>query len=166
MSPIRYGVIGCAGVGTTHAEGVHAADGAELVACADIDPDAARGFADEYRVPAWYEDVTEMIRESGVDAVSVCTPSGTHADVTVEAAEAGVHVLCEKPLDVYADRMDRMITACDRAGVTLAGVFQRRFQPAVRRAKRAVETGELGELVVADAATKWFRSDEYYERWG
>lgn len=108
-----------------------------------------------------------MIEDSGLDAGSVCTPSGIHADVTVTAAEAGAHVFREKPLDVYADRMDRMIDACDRNGVTLAGIFQKRFALATRRAKEAINVGGLGEIVVGDAAVKWFRSQEYYDsgRW-
>jgi len=165
MDSIRYGIVGCAGIGTTHAGSVGRATGADLVACADVDADAARDFAAEYDLDA-YDDVTTMIEDGNVDAVSVCTPSGTHADVVVEAANAGADILCEKPLDVYADRMTRMIDACDEAGVTLAGVFQRRFEPAARRAKSAVESGELGDLVVGDTALKWFRSQEYYDSGG
>jgi len=163
METVRYGIVGCAGIGNTHAEAVEEAESATLVACVDLDPDAAREFADEHAVEAWYDDVAEMIEESDVDAVSVCTPSGTHADVTVEVAEAGAHVLCEKPLDVYADRMDRMIQACDDAGVKLAGVFQKRFHSASQRAKRALEDGDLGELVIGEETVKWFRSQKYYD---
>ena len=166
MDHVRYGIVGCAGIGTTHAEAVAAADGTELVACADLDADAAEEFAEEYDVAAWYTDTTEMIADADVDAVSVCTPSGTHADVTVEVAEAGAHVLCEKPLEVYADRINRMVEACDDAGVTLAGVYQKRFQPAARRARRAVEDGELGDPVIGEASVKWFRSQEYYDSAG
>jgi len=163
---VRYGIVGCAGVGNTHAEAVAAADGATLVACSDVDPDATAAFADEHGVPARYGDVAEMVDDADVDAVSVCTPSGTHADVTVAAVGAGADVLCEKPLDVYAERIDRMIEAADDAGVTLGGVFQRRFHGASRRAKRAVEEGELGDVVLADTTVKWFRSQEYYDSAG
>ncbi|MFB6295571.1 MAG: Gfo/Idh/MocA family protein [Halobacteriales archaeon] len=162
--PVRYGVIGCAGVGNRHAESVRAAERVELVACADVDPEAAMNFAEEHGVAETYEDAAAMIEGSDVDAVSVCTPSGTHADVVVEAAEAGAHVLCEKPLDVYADRMDRAVEACDAAGVTLAGVFQKRFDPANRRAKGAMEDGELGKPVLGDTTQKWFRSQPYYDQ--
>jgi len=163
---VRYGIVGCAGVGNTHAEAVASAEGADLLACADVDPDAAAEFAGNHDVPAQYDDTVEMIEDADLDAVSVCTPSGTHADVTVEAVGAGAHVLCEKPLDVYAERIDRMIEAADDAGVTLAGVFQRRFNAASQRAKRAVEEGELGDVVLADTTVKWFRSQEYYDSAG
>jgi predicted dehydrogenase len=162
---VQYGVIGCAGVGNTHAEAAQAAEGAQLVACADVDPEAASEFAENHGVPAQYTDIAEMIEDADVDAVSVCTPSGTHADVTVEAVGAGAHVLCEKPLDVYAERINRMIEAAEDAGVILAGVFQKRFGAASQRAKEAVEE-ELGDVVLADTTVKWFRSQEYYDSGG
>ncbi|WP_123535369.1 Gfo/Idh/MocA family protein [Halosimplex salinum] len=161
--PLRYGIVGCAGIGNTHAEAVQSADGATLAACADLDSEAAATFADEHDVAETFEDPATMVAEGDVDAVSVCTPSGTHADVTTAVAEAGAHVLCEKPLDVTAERVDRMVRVCDEAGVTLAGVFQRRFDPAVRRARRAVEEAEIGRPILGDTHLKWFRSQRYYD---
>jgi UDP-N-acetyl-2-amino-2-deoxyglucuronate dehydrogenase len=160
---IRYGIVGCAGIGNTHATSVQAADGVEIVACADVNAETAATFANDHGVAATYTDIAEMIDDAELDAISVCTPSGTHADVVVEAAEAGAHVLCEKPLDVYADRMETMISACDKANVTLAGVFQKRFSPANQFAKDAIETGDLGQPVLGDTMVKWFRSQEYYD---
>ncbi|WP_436925434.1 Gfo/Idh/MocA family protein [Halosimplex amylolyticum] len=160
---LRYGIVGCAGIGNTHAEAVREATGATLVACADLDAEAAETFADEHDVSETYEDPATMVDDGDVDAVSVCTPSGTHADVTADVARAGAHVLCEKPLDVTAERVNRMIDVCDDAGVTLAGVFQRRFDPGLRRAKRAVDDGEIGRPVLGDTHVKWFRPQFYYD---
>lgn len=120
---LGYGIIGCAGIGNDHAESVRDVSEADLVACADVDVEAATRFADEHGVPNRYDNVREMIEDAAVDAVSVCTPSGTHAEVTIEAAEAGAHVLCEKPLDVYPERVNSMMDACRDADVTLACVF-------------------------------------------
>ncbi|WP_415379448.1 Gfo/Idh/MocA family protein [Halosimplex sp. TS25] len=161
--PLRYGIVGCAGIGNTHAEAVRDASGATLAACADLDADAAETFADDHDVPETYEDPATMVDDGDIDAVSVCTPSGTHADVTTSVADAGAHVLCEKPLDVTAERVDRMIAACEDADVTLAGVFQRRFEPGLRRAKRAVDDGEIGRPVLGDTHVKWFRPQFYYD---
>ncbi|MCU4975319.1 Gfo/Idh/MocA family oxidoreductase [Halobacteria archaeon AArc-m2/3/4] len=160
--PVRYGIVGVAGIGDTHANAVERASGVELVACADLDEDAGTTFAAE-RDCQWYPDAVEMIREGDVDAVSVCTPSGTHANVAIDCMEAGAHVLCEKPLDVYRERMDAMVEAADETGRTLAGVFQRRTYPAHRRAREAVVNGELGRLVLGTATVKWYRSQEYYD---
>lgn len=160
---LRYGIIGCAGIADTHVEAVRQAEDAKLVACSDLDREIAGSFADDHDIGSVYTDTTEMIAGSEVDAVSVCTPSGTHSDVVIEAAEAGASVLCEKPLDVYAERMDDMIEACDNADVTLAGVFQKRFSPGSKRVKQAIDEGELGDLVLGDTMVKWFRSQEYYD---
>lgn len=163
---LRYGIVGCAGIGNTHADAVRAAEGAGLVACADVVENAARTFADEHDVGEYYGDVATMIEDADIDAVSVCTPSGTHSDVVAEVAAAGADVLCEKPLDVYADDVDAMIEACEDAGVTLAGVFQERFDPDVRRAKHAVAEGELGQPVLGDTTVEWFRPQSYYDSGG
>ncbi|QLH80589.1 Gfo/Idh/MocA family protein [Halosimplex pelagicum] len=166
VDSLRYGIVGCAGIGNTHAEAVAAVEGADLVACADLDAEAAEAFADDHGAAETFDDPATMVAEADVDAASVCTPSGTHADVTTDLAGAGAHVLCEKPLDVTAERVDRMVEACDEAGVTLAGVFQRRFDPAVRRAKRAVEDGEIGRPVLAETQLEWFRPQAYYDSAG
>ena len=163
MDDIRYGIVGCAGIGTTHADAVAEAEGATLAACADLNSEAAAEFAAEYGVAETYTDPATMVEAGDVDAVSVCTPSGTHAEVTTDLAEAGAHVLCEKPLDVTAERVDEMVAACEAASVTLAGVFQRRFAPGVRRAKRAVEDREIGRPVMGDTHVKWFRPQFYYD---
>lgn len=163
-NPLRYGIVGCAGIGNTHAEAIGEVENADLVACADVNEEAAAEFVAEHAPDAEiYAETGAMIRESDVEAVSVCTPSGTHADIACEAAEAGAHVLCEKPLDVYRDRIDRMVETCESAGVTLAGVYQKRFEPHGRRAKRAIDDGEIGDPVSASLTVDWFRSQPYYD---
>lgn len=159
---IDFAVAGIGTIAEIHAQAIEDVEGADLVAGSCRTESKGEAFAEAFDCE-WYADTAAMLESADVDAVSVCTPSGTHAEVVVEAAEAGVHVLCEKPLDVYADRMDAMIEACDEAGVTLAGVFQERFDPAARRAKAAIDDGTLGDLVLADTRVKWFRSPSYYE---
>ena len=159
---IRYGIIGCNGVATEHANGVETTTGTDLVACADLDAVIADEFGSEHDC-RWYTDHIEMIDDAALDAVSICTPSGTHAEIAIGAAEAGANVLCEKPLDIYADSVDRMIDAATANNVTLGGVFQRRTHPSARRAKAAVSDDELGEMVVGDVQVKWHRTQGYYE---
>lgn len=162
VDTVRYGIIGCIGIGTTHGNAVESAEGAELVACTDIIEENARAFSEEHDCEPYTDHMT-MIERADLDAVSICTPSGTHSDLAIDAAEAGIHILCEKPLDVYLDRIDAMIAAAEDAHVTLAGVFQRRTYPEHQRAKEAVENGELGELILGDTAVKWHRTQEYYD---
>ena len=162
QASLHYAVVGCSGVGRTHADGVRAADGVELIAGVDHDNGAAREFADEYDI-AGFTDLETAVEEAEIDAVSVCTPSGTHSSIVRECAGLELDVLCEKPLDVTAERVNAMITACEEAGVTLAGIFQRRAHPGARRAKRAVTEGDLGSLVLAAVDVRWHRSSEYYD---
>ncbi len=164
MSDLALGIVGCSDMGTTHAAAIETIDGAELVAGADLDQTVAADFADTYECEA-YTDHESMLAAVDLDAVTVCTPNGTHAEVVVDSAEDGVDVLCEKPLDTSTERMTRMIRACEDAGVMLAGIFQRRTYGEARRAKRAVTEGELGQPIVADAEVKWHRTAEYYEGW-
>ena len=159
---LRYAIVGCSSIGDEHAKSVKSANGVELVAGVDLDESAVREFAERHgTVP--YTELESAVKENEIDAVSVCTPSGTHADVVVDCADLGVNVLCEKPLDVKAERVNRMIDACEDANVTLAGIFQRRTYPGARRAREAVVDGELGPLVLGDVAVAWERSQSYYD---
>ncbi|WP_049901373.1 Gfo/Idh/MocA family protein [Halococcus agarilyticus] len=160
--PLRYAVVGCSGIGRTHADGVRAADGVELVAGVDLDDAAAREFAATYDVVGT-TDLTAAVEKLAIDAVSVCTPSGTHSSIVRECADLGLDVLCEKPLDVTAERVNGMIAACERADVTLSGIFQRRTHPGAQRARQAVTAGDLGSLVLATVDVRWHRSQEYYD---
>lgn len=160
--PLRYGIVGVAGVGRIHADIIERTSAVDLVACTDLDEASAVEFADE-RNCRWFTDPVEMVGDADVDAVSVCTPSGTHADIAIGCLESGVHVLCEKPLEVYRDRLDAMMEADARSEAMLAGVFQKRAYPEHRRAKQAVENDELGRIVLGTAMVKWYRSQEYYD---
>lgn len=160
---VRYGVIGCAGIGGLHIDGVLDADGADLVSVCDLDEAAARNAADGTSATP-YTDATEMIADASVDAVSVCTPSGTHADVVTECAEAGAAILCEKPLEVTTERLNRLLDAVERTGVTFGGVYQKRTHPAARFARERIRSGDIGTPLLGDTVVEWFRSNEYYDR--
>src|SRR4030042_4904925 len=100
MNNLGFGIIGC-GVGASfHLAGIRKATGAKLVAVADMVPRKAELFAKEYNIPYWYTDYQAILKRPDVDIISVCTPSGLHGKVTVEAAKAGKHILCEKPMEV------------------------------------------------------------------
>ena len=162
--PLRYGIVGVSGFGTNHADCVEAIDGVEIVAGAATSPSSLEAFESTYDATG-YTDHLELLESENLDAVSVCTPSGTHAGITIDAANAGVHTLVEKPLDVYIDRVDRMIEVAEANDVTLGGVFQRRFTPERWTARRWVEEGRFGEMILADTAVKYHRPQSYYDGW-
>jgi len=158
---LGWGIIGCGVIAPTHANAVQDSGTARLVACCDIVPEKAKSFAEKYGLRA-YTSLDDMLKDPEVEAVSVCTPSGIHAECCIAAAEAGKHILCEKPLDVTLRAIDAAIQAAQEHGVKLAGVFQRRTSPAAKKVREAVRTGKLGKLVLGDAYQKYFRSHEYY----
>ncbi|QRV17976.1 Gfo/Idh/MocA family oxidoreductase (plasmid) [Haloterrigena salifodinae] len=159
---VRYGIVGATGYGSNHADAIDAVDGAEVVAGTARSEESIAPFEATYGATG-YTDYEDLLEREALDAISICTPSGTHAEIAVAAAEAGVHVLSEKPLDVYLERVDRMIEAADRNDVRLGGIFQRRFAPERWTARQWVEEGRFGDLLLADTAVKWHRPQRYYD---
>jgi len=107
-----------------------------------------------------------MVKDPQIDVVCICTPSGIHADGVVAAAKAGKNVFCEKPMDIARERMSRMIDAVDKAGVKMGCVFQSRTLPDNRRVRKAIQSGILGTMTLADAFLKDYRSRAYYQSAG
>ncbi len=158
-------LIGAGNIAHTHAAAIAEIHNARLVAICDSVESACRAFSQQMGGLAWTTDVHELVARSDVDIVSVCTPSGTHADLAVVAAEASKHLIVEKPLDVTLRQADRIIAAARKHNVKLTGIFPNRFRAGANRAKEAIEHGRLGTLVLADAYVKWYRSQEYYSGW-
>ncbi len=158
---LGWGIIGCGVIAPFHAQAVAQAANAELRAVYDIVEEKAQKVGAEYNVP-YVTDIAELLAREDVQVVSICTPSGLHAEQAIAAAEAGKHILCEKPLDITLEKMDAMIEAAAANNVKLAGVFQKRSAPAVHRTRQAVRNGKLGKLVLGDCCQKWYRSHEYY----
>ena len=158
---IGFGVVGL-GMGAHHAQAVHNAQGARLVAVCDMDEKRLGRVASQYGVKAYrrYED---LLADPEVEVVNICTPSGTHADMGVRAAEAGKHILVEKPPDVTVEKVDRLTEAVRRAGVKAGVTFQSRTFPLNRCIKAAVEEGRLGRLIGVNAWLPWWRAQSYYE---
>jgi len=161
MTGYRIAVAGIGSVAELHARAVGDIERATLVAGSCRTESTGRGFADEFDCE-WYASTDAMLDAEDVDVLSVCTPSGAHLEPTLAAAERGVDVLCEKPLEITTERIDRMVDACRRNGVRLGGVFQQRYNPVVRTVHEAAAEGRFGTLAVANATVPWWRPDDYY----
>lgn len=161
---LRVGVVGCGNIAKAHAAAYASLPEADFVACCDANEERARALAVTHGVPAVYADAREMLQSGRIDAVSVCTPHPAHLEVVLAAAEAGVHVLVEKPIATNLADADAMVEAAARAGITFGGVFQRRFWPAARRLRRAVDDGKLGRLTLAECQVRIARTREYFAR--
>jgi UDP-N-acetyl-2-amino-2-deoxyglucuronate dehydrogenase len=158
---MRAAIIGIGAIARLHARALADIPGVELVAATCRTEEKGRAFAAEFGC-AWHADTGRMLRREKPDFVTVATPSGAHLEAVLAAARRGVHVICEKPLEINLRRIDRMIAACEKAGVTLGAIFPQRFNPVVRAVHAAAEAGRFGRLAVAAALVPWWRDDAYY----
>jgi UDP-N-acetyl-2-amino-2-deoxyglucuronate dehydrogenase len=159
---VKVGIVGCGKIARVHATSLVNLDEADFVAVCDMDGERAKAFADQYGVPQVYTDMHQMLHSGEVEAIMCCTPHPIHERVVVAAAEAGVHVLCEKPMAITLDEADRMIAAADQAGIAFGVIFQRRWWPAAQRIRAAIDAGQLGKLTLGECAVKIWRSEEYF----
>lgn len=158
---IGFAVVGAGLVGPTHAQFISQAKGAELKVVCDLREDRGRPLAEKYGAE-WMSDYRKVMERSDIRVVNICLPTALHLEVATAAAEAGKHVIVEKPIELNLDRAARLISTCRRNGVKLATIFNRRFVYGTRRAHDAVHTGELGQLFVADMVFKSWRPPNYY----
>jgi predicted dehydrogenase len=157
-----FGIIGCGMISRFHAKAIADIRGAKLVACYDTMPVAADRLAEETGCRA-YHDLKQMLADDNVDIVTIGTPSGAHLEPALAAAQAGKHIIVEKPLEVTLKRCDKIIEACDKAGVVVSTIFPSRFHESSQLIKRAVDKGRFGRLTVGDAYVKWYRTQGYYD---
>lgn len=164
VSEIGFAVVGL-GMGAIRARTIANTNGARLVAVADIREDRAMAVASELSCDAT-TDYRKLLDRDDIDVVMVMTPSGMHAEVAVDALNAGKHVIVTKPMEVTLERADMMIKAAEANGKLLAVDFEARYYPTMVRIKRAIEEGMFGRLILAEARLKWYRSQEYYSASG
>ncbi len=158
---VGYALVGAGTVAGIQARALSLVPRARPMAIYSRSADKARALADQYGVP-WTTDYDRLLDMADVDAVSICTPAGARVELAEAAARAGKHVICEKPLEVTLERADRIIAACENAGVRLGVIFPMRYTPAARAARAAITGGRLGKLTMASAHVKWYRSTDYY----
>ena len=159
---LRVAMVCGAGIGASHVQcWRHLEDKALITAVMDVDPELAQITAHMSGDVPWTTDLDELLARDDVDAVDICSPPFAHADQIVKAAQAGKHVLCEKPFTVNLDDADRAIEACKKAGVKLMVAFPRPYSAVGRRLKEVIETQELGRPIRIYAAhhmrAEWIR---------
>jgi len=146
MKEIKVGVIGSGFIASVHLDALKHIHGAKAVAIASIEEKSRRRLARKHRIPRQYGDWKEILRDSEVDVVIVGIPNYLHARVVIEAAKAGKHVICEKPLALTLDDADAMIDACSRAGVILGYAEELCFVPKFVHAKEIADSGAIGDV--------------------
>lgn len=145
MGRVSVGLIGAGRIGRIHAQNLRfQIRGARVSAVADIVIEAARMLAEELGIPAYEQDYHRLLDNPEIEAVLICSSTDTHAEMIIEAAAAGKHIFCEKPIALELERIDRALEAVNRSGVKFQVGFNRRFDPSFMKAKELVESGKIG----------------------
>jgi UDP-N-acetyl-2-amino-2-deoxyglucuronate dehydrogenase len=163
MSARRYGfgVVGCGVISDTHLAGIRALPNAEIIAVCDTREAAAQAKAEQWGC-GWYSDLGEMLQRDDIHVCNIVVPSGLHARLGIQCAEAGKHVICTKPIDITLESIDALIAAAERNHVLVGATHQSRNYAVYRRLKNAIVEGRLGRLLYGNAIVPWYRTEEYY----
>src|SRR3954465_13159631 len=150
MERLRWGLIGAGDIAKRRiAPGLRDLPNCELVSVSRSRSELAESFAKEFGVRKWFADWRDLIADDEIDAVYIATPVFLHAEQAIAAANAGKHVLCEKPMALNVTECDKMIGACLANDVKFGIAYYRRFYPAIERAKQIICSGEMGKVSVA-----------------
>ena len=163
---IHIGLIGGGNITETHARAAPAIAGVEIAAIYGTNADKVDRLCREHGGTR-YQDFEEFLAHRPMDLVAIGSPSGLHATQGIAAAQRGLHVLTEKPIDISTERADALIEAADRNRVKLGVIFQDRLKPDICKLKQWVSSGVIGKPILADARVKWYRPPDYYDnsRW-
>ncbi|HCG36105.1 MAG TPA: hypothetical protein DER23_07165, partial [Clostridiales bacterium] len=134
MSKLRHGIIGCGLISTWHAYAINELSKTmpiQLVGAADVRLESARDFCAKYGVQA-YETIEDMLNSDEIDSVSICTPSGFHANLAMQAAKHGKHIVVEKPMAITTEQLNALEDTCKQNHVILTSISQMRFLPNIQ----------------------------------
>lgn len=158
---IGFGVLGL-GMGKGHCRSVTEAAGAKLVAACETDAERLDPIVEEYGCKA-YTSYDEMLQDDEIQAVNVTVESGKHAEMAIKAAEAGKHIILEKPADITTDRIDKLIATVRDCKVKVGCIFQARTDDLNLAIKDAIDTKRIGKLIGVHGHLPWYRAQSYYE---
>jgi UDP-N-acetyl-2-amino-2-deoxyglucuronate dehydrogenase len=166
--PLGFMIVGCGMIARFHARALKEIPDTRLVALVSRNRENAGKVLGEANAPGCEicQDLNVALARTDVDVVVVTTPSGAHMEAAVAAANAGKHVVVEKPLEITLERCDRIIEACERARVKLCTIFPSRFGDAMQELQRAVKAGRFGRLTLGETTCKWWRTQQYYDQGG
>ncbi|HPQ47014.1 MAG TPA: Gfo/Idh/MocA family oxidoreductase [Clostridia bacterium] len=158
---LGIGIIGLGVISDIHIEALQRIEEARVAAVCTRDPHKAAETAGILGC-SWYTDYRKLADDPGVEAVILCTPSGSRLPMVEYIAAAGKHIISEKPLEVTPERIDRMLEVCRQNNVYIASIFHKRYHPVYKWIKESIDSGMFGDLVTTDVLMKWYRPPEYY----
>ena len=162
MKKWKIGIIGTGLIADFHAMAIRSLPNAELAGFWGINPEKTTALTRKYGVKSW-PSYQQMLASDEVEIAAIATPSGAHMEPAVEAARNGKHVICEKPLDITLERIDKMILAHEKAGTHLGGIFNYRYYDTMKPLKQAVDSGRFGTITYAAVHVPWWRNEAYYK---
>jgi myo-inositol 2-dehydrogenase/D-chiro-inositol 1-dehydrogenase len=166
MQKTKVAILGAGFISDIHLESYHRfVPEAEVVAVYTRSAEKAKAFADKHHIPKWYDDMDDLINNSGCEVVDICLPNYLHATATIKAAAAGKHIIIEKPLAVTLEEADTMIAACKSAGVKLMYAEELCFAPKYERVRHLVNEGAIGNIYMLKQSEKHSgpHSDWFYD---
>ena len=158
---VRFGIVGL-GMGMGRARACTQTKGAELVAVCDVWEERGKAAAQEFGVE-WISAFHDLLKRADIDVVGVWSPSGMHSSMAIDALQAGKHVCMTKPMDIETRICDQAIHLAEKKGLVLAVDFDSRYLPVSHQIKNALQSGAIGDIVLADLRMKWFRAQTYYD---
>lgn len=162
MNNINIAIIGCGRIAQRHAQHISNTTGANLVAVCDIENEKADKLAQEYSAKVFYT-VEDLLQNKNIDLVAICSPNGLHAKHTILALNAGINVLCEKPMAISVYDCGEMIKTAEKANKRLFVIKQNRYNPPVNVVKNAIDQGKLGKINSIQLSCFWNRNEDYYK---
>ena len=163
MNNIKFGLIGCGRISAKHFEAIAQIENAEIISCCDIIEKKAKETSEKHNIKTYYKDYKKMLDTEKLDAVLICTPSGLHPQMGIEAANRKINVVTEKPMAITLKSADELVKVCDLNEVELFVVKQNRLNPSIQLLKKAIDKGRFGRLFSANATVRWTRPQNYYD---
>lgn len=157
----NFGIIGAGLIADFHARAIQSLPNAGLIGICGSNPIKVKHLSEKYNCKS-FDSTESLLLSDEIDIVVIATPSGAHMEPAIEAARYGKHVICEKPLEISLERIDKMIAAHEKAGTRLGGIFNYRYNDAVRVLKSTVDSGRFGVISCASVFVPWWRTNEYY----
>lgn len=158
-SSLKFAIVGCGHIAQRHAE--HIANKAVLAAVCDTVKEKADALAVKHGATAYYT-LEELLQDTSINIVSICTPNGLHATHTIQCLQSGKHVLCEKPMGLSVAECGNMIQAAEKSNRRLFAIKQNRYNPPVAAVKKLIDEGKLGKIQNVQLSCFWNRNNAYY----
>jgi len=155
LKKINVGIIGAGRIGKVHSQSIiNQIPEVRVKTISDIHFDSAKEWAEKMGIPNATKDYKEILDDSEIDAVLICSSTDTHAQIIIEAAQAGKHIFCEKPVDLSVDKIEAALAAVEKAGVKLQVGFNRRFDHNFRKVKELIDAGKVGDLHIVKITSR------------